>query len=219
MAELAQLVERLFCKHQVIRSRRIFGIFFLKKYIDVNKVLLSDDIWNKIYCNQLKAISVNALQRMQFDDLVTLLQKMLPQKSDVSKKSDVVNLIVRYVIKNGYKVCGTGLVDIINTDNYGFIRSYENHYFPNNDDIFIHGKKIRQYNIRQSDLVAYMITDVSDSDKRLSINSIVSIHGTAADKFTKYRTVFEDLVPCYPNKKIDIANSVGKAKRFRCCDT
>ena len=178
--------------------------------MDVNKILLSDDIWNKIYCNQLNAISINALQKIQFDDLVNILQRLLPQKSDVHKKSDVVNLIIRHMIKNGYKVCGSGLVDIINTDNYGFIRSYENNYFPNNDDVFIHGKKIRQYNIRQSDLIAYMITDASDNDKRLSISSVVSIHGVAADKFIKYRAVFEDLVPCYPDKKIDIANSVEK---------
>ena len=170
----------------------------------MNKIL-SDSIWNRIYYKELNAVSINALQKMKLEEVIDILHQLSANKADVNKKSDAINMIIRHIIKLGYVICGVGMIDIINTDNYGFIRSYENHYFPNNDDIFIHGKKIRQHNLRQADVVTYLIREISDNDKRLSTSNIVNVHNVSVAQFPKYRSAFDGLVPCYPNKKLNIA--------------
>ncbi len=164
------------------------------------------------YDKKTNTININEVQNKNFELLIELVNKMVDVSYVFSNKSDVSRCIIRICVSKNIHVSGTGLLELINLENYGFIRSEAYGYNQSNDDVFVPAYWIKKYGLRYADEITFLITTDSDSiDKRVSIDDLIKINGISIqDPILKKRRIFSELVPIYPNKKIILARKEYK---------
>lgn len=164
------------------------------------------------YDKKSNTININEIQNKNFELLIELVSKMVDISYVFSNKSDISRCIIRICVSKNIYVSGTGLLELINSENYGFIRSEAYGYSQSNDDVFVPAYCIKKYGLRYADEITFLITTDSDSiDKRVSIDDIMKINGiNIQDPILKKRRIFSELVPIYPNKKIILAKKEYK---------
>lgn len=153
---------------------------------------------------------MNKLQALKFEVLITIYQNCIKPYSGLLKKFELINQILKAALANKYTIQGIGIIDLMSGEKYGFVRSGENKYMQSGDDVFVSCKKISQYCLRQGDEVRYTADAPDEGDKRMSLVVVVAINGVAINKFNAAkRRVFEELVPIYPNKHINLSKSLA----------
>ncbi|BCL65851.1 transcription termination factor Rho [uncultured bacterium] len=164
------------------------------------------------YDSKTNTININLVQNKNFELLIELVNKIVDVSYIFSNKSDVSRCIIRICVSKNIHVSGTGLLELINLENYGFIRSEAYGYSQSNDDVFVPAYWIKKYGLRYADEITFLITTDSDSiDKRVSIDDVIKINGISIqDPILKKRRIFAELIPIYPNKKIVLAKKEYK---------
>ncbi len=106
-----------------------------------------------------------------------------------------------------------GIVDLC-PDGYGFLR-HEN-YGNSKQDIFVPHFIIKQYGLRNGDLVRGECARIREKEQP-ALQRVIELNGIYADKLKFKRPKFDDLVPCYPNEKIALENTSDDYS-LRCID-
>lgn len=108
-----------------------------------------------------------------------------------------------------------GVVDLC-PDGYGFLR-YEN-YGNSKQDIFVPHFIIKQYGLRNGDLVRGECAKLREKEQP-ALQRIIELNGICVDKLDFKRPKFDDLVPCYPNEKITLeTENASDDLSIRCID-
>lgn len=130
------------------------------------------------YDKKTNTININEIQNKNFELLIELVNKIADVSYIFSNKSDVSRCLIRICVSKNIHVSGTGLLELINLENYGFIRSEAYGYSQSNDDVFVPAYWIKKYGLRYADEITFLITTDSDSiDKRVSIDDLIKING------------------------------------------
>lgn len=152
-------------------------------------------------------IDLNQMQLLRSDDLIMLYEKIFNTGPTNIKKNEILTLIIKKAVSNSIFIKGLGIIDLAN-EGYGFIRSVANKYLLSGDDLFVSSKKIKQLYVRSGDEVEYIIRSFYEGEKRIAIDEITTINNIPSnDPSCKLRRVFEELIPEYPNKKIELFGS------------
>lgn len=144
------------------------------------------------------------------------------QKNEVERDSQVDVNSLPY--KGESQGEGTGVLEI-HPDGYGFLRTV---YVPNPDDIYLAPSQIRKFNLRNGDLVNGVVRYPSkSSEKYAAMLKVNTVNGLEPDRI-KNRSVFEQLVPIFPDERfilevpgrndstlrlIDLFAPIGKGQR------
>ena len=103
--------------------------------------------------------------------------------------------------KNGH-VLLHGVIEVLN-EGFGFLRSMENDYTPNPNDIYVSPSIIKKYSIKTGDTLIGSIKPPGNSEKYNSMETIESINFTDTEKSIS-RNQFNELTPLHPNEKINL---------------
>ena len=97
---------------------------------------------------------------------------------------------------------GSGVLEIM-PDGFGFLRSSDYNYFASPDDIFVSQQQIKQYNLKQGDVVEGPIRPPREGEHNYPLTGIESINGCRPEK-VRDRVPFEHLTPLFPDEKFKL---------------
>ena len=153
---------------------------------------------------------------------ITTLKKMAKEyKIENHTTMNKVDLINHILIEKGNdngKIYGFGKLETFN-DGYGFLRET-----TVEADIYISASQIRRFYMRNDDIIFGELRIPVGDEKNYGMLKVLLINGDLAEK-SKERPIFDDLVPSYPNEKInlgegnissriiDIISPIGKGQR------
>lgn len=111
---------------------------------------------------------------------------------------------------------GFGVLEIM-PDGFGFLRSSDYNYFTSPDDIFVSQQQIKQFNLKQGDVVEGPIRPPREGEHNYPLISIDKINGRSPD-FVRDRVPFEHLTPLFPNEKFNLTKGHDDSPSCRVID-
>lgn len=153
---------------------------------------------------------------------ITTLKKMAKEYKienyTTMNKTDLINHILIEKGNDNSKIYGFGKLERFN-DGYGFLRET-----TVEADIYISASQIRRFYMRNDDIIFGELRIPVGDEKNYGMIKVLLINGDLAEK-SKERPIFDDLIPSYPNEKvnlgegeissriIDIISPIGKGQR------
>jgi len=111
---------------------------------------------------------------------------------------------------------GEGVLEVM-PDGFGFLRSSDYNYFSSPDDIFVTQQQIKQYNLKQGDVVRGSIRPPHEGEHNYPLADVTSINGRSTE-FARDRVPFEHLTPLFPNEKFKLCKGHDDSDACRVID-
>ena len=150
----------------------------------------------------MENISISELKEKTIDELSEVARGLKVEGATGLRKQDLIFAILQaQTEKIGY-VFGEGVLEIL-PDGFGFLRSPDYSYLPGPDDIYVSPSQIRRFNLRTGDLVSGQIRPPKEGERYFALLKVEAINHEAPEENIK-RPFFDNLVPYYPTKKINL---------------
>lgn len=88
-------------------------------------------------------------------------------------------------------------------EGFGFLRSSDFNYLPSPDDVLVSHQQIKQYGLKNGDVVECEIAPPKEGDKYFPMTRALRINGRTPE-FIRDRVPFEHLTPLFPNEKFNL---------------
>ncbi len=156
--------------------------------------------------------------------------KELAEKYDIEdpaglRKHELIFEILKKQIRWGNEALCRGILEVL-PDKFGFLRSSENNYLPNPEDIYVSPSQIRRFGLRTGDLLEGPIRPPKSKERFFALMSIDKVNNNTPEK-NRNRIPFENLTPLFPDERLglettadeismrvmDLATPVGKGQR------
>ena len=111
---------------------------------------------------------------------------------------------------------GSGVLEIM-PDGFGFLRSSDYNYFASPDDIFVSLQQIKQFNLKQGDVVEGPIRPPRQGEHNYPLVGIERINGCLPEK-VRDRIPFEHLTPLFPDEKFKLTKGHDDSPSCRVID-
>ena len=121
------------------------------------------------------------------------------------RKQDLIFKIIQDEINQKEIVYGSGVLDIL-SEGYGFLRS--TNYTSGPDDIYVSPSQIKRFDIREGDVVSGQIRPPKENENYFALLKVEAVNEEDPEK-ARERTVFENLTPLFPQKRIVLENNSG----------
>lgn len=121
------------------------------------------------------------------------------------RKQDLIFKIIQDEINRKEIVYGSGVLDIL-SEGYGFLRS--TNYTSGPDDIYVSPSQIKRFDIREGDVVSGQIRPPKENENYFALLKVEAVNEEDPEK-ARERTVFENLTPLFPQKRIVLENNSG----------
>jgi transcription termination factor Rho len=133
--------------------------------------------------------------------------------------------IVRRQIERHETVRGSGTLEVL-PDGYGFLRSAAHNYLASPEDIYVSPSQIRRLGLRTGLVVEGPIRLPVEGQENFALMQVEAVNGRPPEEKTG-ATVFEDLTPLHPNRRlvletspdelpmrvVDLVTPIGKGQR------
>jgi transcription termination factor Rho len=123
--------------------------------------------------------------------------------------------VVRKQVERGEVVRGSGTLEVL-PDGYGFLRSAAHNYLASPEDIYVSPSQIRRLSLRTGLVVEGPIRLPIEGQENFALMQVESINGHAPEEKVR-STVFEDLTPLHPNKRL-VLETTGEELSTRVFD-
>lgn len=130
----------------------------------------------------------------------------IPYYSQMNKKELSLAVIRAQAEKQGFFFM-EGVLDIISTEGYGFLRPIN--YGPSAEDIYISSSQIRRFGLRNGDLVAGKARPPKENERYYGLMHVESVNGKDPEE-AKERPHFPALTPLYPDTHIKLETTPGR---------
>ena len=149
-------------------------------------------------------------------NIAELQKKNIPQLHEIAdgkkienyrhlRKQDLIFKIIQDEINRKEIVYGSGVLDIL-SEGYGFLRS--TNYTSGPDDIYVSPSQIKRFDIREGDAVSGQIRPPKENENYFALLKVETVNEEDPEK-ARERTVFENLTPLFPQKRIVLENNSG----------
>src|SRR5699024_10384456 len=122
--------------------------------------------------------------------------------SKLNKKELVLAILEAEMEKDGNYYM-EGILDDIQQDGYGFLRSVN--FSKGEKDIYISESQIRRFELKKGDRVAGKVRKPKENEKYYGLLQVDFINGHNAEEVKK-RPHFQALTPLYPDQRIQLEN-------------
>ena len=149
-------------------------------------------------------------------NIAELQKKNIPQLHEIAdgkkienyrhlRKQDLIFKIIQDEINRKEIVYGSGVLDIL-SEGYGFLRS--TNYTSGPDDIYVSPSQIKRFDIREGDVVSGQIRPPKENENYFALLKVETVNEEDPEK-ARERTIFENLTPLFPQKRIVLENNSG----------
>ena len=127
--------------------------------------------------------------------------------SDLRKQELIFRILEAQTAKDGLTF-SKGVLEVL-PDGYGFLRSSDYNYLPSPDDIYVSPSQIKKFSLRTGDFVSGQVRPPKEGERFFALLRVEAVNGLAPEGIRE-RTLFDNLVPVYPNKKIFLETAPGE---------
>ncbi len=127
--------------------------------------------------------------------------------SDLRKQELIFKILEAQTSKDGLTF-SKGVLEVL-PDGYGFLRSSDYNYLPSPDDIYVSPSQIKKFSLRTGDFVSGQVRPPKEGERFFALLRVEAVNGLAPENIRE-RTLFDNLIPVYPTKKINIESAPGE---------
>lgn len=127
--------------------------------------------------------------------------------SDLRKQELIFKILEAQTSKDGLTF-SKGVLEVL-PDGYGFLRSADYNYLPSPDDIYVSPSQIKKFSLRTGDFVSGQVRPPKEGERFFALLRVEAVNGLEPDHI-RGRTLFDNLVPVYPTKKINLESAPGE---------
>lgn len=127
--------------------------------------------------------------------------------SDLRKQELIFKILEAQTAKDGLTF-SKGVLEVL-PDGYGFLRSADYNYLPSPDDIYVSPSQIKKFLLRTGDFVSGQVRPPKEGERFFALLRVEAVNGMNPESIRE-RTLFDNLVPVYPTKKIQLESAPGE---------
>ncbi|MGB5850247.1 MAG: transcription termination factor Rho [Ignavibacteriaceae bacterium] len=127
--------------------------------------------------------------------------------SDLRKQDLIFKILEAQTAKDGLTF-SKGVLEVL-PDGYGFLRSADYNYLPSPDDIYVSPSQIKKFSLRTGDFVSGQVRPPKEGERFFALLRVEAVNGIEPNK-VRGRTLFDNLTPVYPTKKLDLESAPGE---------
>ncbi|MBL8796399.1 MAG: transcription termination factor Rho [Planctomycetia bacterium] len=165
------------------------------------------------------------LYRLPMPKLFAFAEKEGVAEHTGMNRGQLIAAVVRLQIQRGEVVRGSGTLEVL-PDGYGFLRSVAHNYLASPEDIYVSPSQIRRLSLRTGLVVEGPIRLPVEGQDNFALMQVELVNGRPPEEKIS-TTVFEDLTPLHPNKRlrleseaeelatrvVDLVTPIGKGQR------
>jgi len=121
--------------------------------------------------------------------------------SDLRKQDLIFKILEAQTEKDGLTF-SKGVLEVL-PDGYGFLRSADYNYLPSPDDIYVSPSQIKKFSLRT---VSGQVRPPKEGERFFALLRVEAVNGIEPNK-VRGRTLFDNLTPVYPTKKLDLESA------------
>ncbi len=140
------------------------------------------------------------LASMPMPDLVRRLGQYGIECHEGTDRSKLLVALMRNSDKLGLRLVGEGQIELM-PDGYGFLRCARNTFLPSPDDLYIAPALVKEYSLHPGMYIKGRVKRGRRKDKYFAIEEILLINDKDPEH-AKDLTLFDDLTPVFPDKRI-----------------
>src|SRR5271168_3133316 len=161
------------------------------------------------------ALRLDDLYRLPMPKLFALAEKEGIAEHTGMNRAQLIVGVVRKQVERGEVVRGSGTLEVL-PDGYGFLRSAAHNYLASPEDIYVSPSQIRRLGLRTGLVVEGPIRLPIEGQENFALMQVESVNGNAPEEKAR-PTVFEDLTPLHPNKRL-VLETTGEEVSTRVVD-
>jgi transcription termination factor Rho len=127
--------------------------------------------------------------------------------SDLRKQELIFKILEAQSVKDGLTF-SKGVLEVL-PDGYGFLRSADYNYLPSPDDIYVSPSQIKKFSLRTGDFVSGQVRPPKDGERFFALLRVEAVNGLSPEHI-RNRTLFDNLTPVYPTKKLLLESVPGE---------
>jgi transcription termination factor Rho len=127
--------------------------------------------------------------------------------SDLRKQELIFKILEAQTAKDGLTF-SKGVLEVL-PDGYGFLRSSDYNYLPSPDDIYVSPSQIKKFSLRTGDYVSGQVRPPKEGERFFALLRVEAVNNLNPDEIRE-RTLFDNLTPVYPTKKLVLESSPGE---------
>ncbi len=127
--------------------------------------------------------------------------------SDLRKQELIFKILEAQSTKDGLTF-SKGVLEVL-PDGYGFLRSSDYNYLPSPDDIYVSPSQIKKFLLRTGDFVSGQVRPPKEGERFFALLRVEAVNGLDPDAI-RDRTLFDNLTPVYPTKKMILESAPGE---------
>ncbi len=153
-------------------------------------------------------MDISELKKLKIVDLHKIATDLkITNYSDLRKQDLIFKILEAQTVKDGLTF-SKGVLEVLN-DGYGFLRSAAYNYLPSPDDIYVSPSQIKRFSMRTGDDVSGQIRPPKEGERFFALLRVEAINGKDPEEI-RGRTLFDNLTPLYPNKRMDLESAPGE---------
>jgi transcription termination factor Rho len=153
-------------------------------------------------------MDISELKSKKIVDLNELAKDLkIEGYSDFRKQDLIFKILEAQTAKDGLTF-SKGVLEVL-PDGYGFLRSSDYNYLPSPDDIYVSPSQIKKFSLRTGDFVSGQVRPPKEGERFFALLRVEAVNGLAPEGI-RGRTLFDNLVPVYPTKKIPLESAPGE---------
>jgi len=153
-------------------------------------------------------MDISDLQSKKIVDLYQIAKEYEIQGySDLRKQELIFKILEAQTQKDGLTF-SKGVLEVL-ADGYGFLRSSDYNYLPSPDDIYVSPSQIKRFGLRTGDYVSGQVRPPKEGERFFALLRVEACNGKDPEAI-RGRTLFDNLTPLYPTKKIKLESSPGE---------
>src|SRR5689334_6791299 len=170
-------------------------------------------------------LRLDDLYRLPMPKLFALSEREGIAEHTGMNRAQLIVAVVRRQVERNEVVRGCGTLEVL-PDGYGFLRSAAHNYLASPEDIYVSPSQIRRLGLRTGLVVEGPIRLPIEGQENFALMQVESVNGHAPDEKAR-PTVFEDLTPLHPNRRlvletsgeefstrvVDLVTPIGKGQR------
>jgi transcription termination factor Rho len=127
--------------------------------------------------------------------------------SDLRKQELIFKILEAQTAKDGLTF-SKGVLEVL-PDGYGFLRSADYNYLPSPDDIYVSPSQIKKFSLRTGDFVSGQVRPPKEGERFFALLRVEAVNGLEPEGIRE-RTLFDNLTPVYPTRKIELETVPGE---------
>ncbi len=127
--------------------------------------------------------------------------------SDLRKQELIFKILEGQTAKDGLTF-SRGVLEVL-PDGYGFLRSADYNYLPSPDDIYVSPSQIKKFSLRTGDFVSGQVRPPKEGERFFALLRVEAVNGQDPEAIRE-RTLFDNLTPVYPTKRIMLESAPGE---------